>query len=312
MNGKSFPFSPCAPGQRDSRLPLTYPSLRGLKKHNHNSTSSDIHLYADSVTAGSKSPILFLDCEGFEGSDKPVSITAALKKTRRRECVEVAYPRLVSAFSSCIVFVTSGPLAESAAIGRKLRSYASEGARGSQNQGFKPLLFLIFNRFVDGNMPDFDWSIETSTNAFLAHKELGDLELFYGTIRVIYIPNVLGDKSDIALKQINAFQGCLRQDYDIAFRRRQEFRLVFPPNKLIPFLWRALELFSKSHDSVFDWSIEAAPVWFDFGDLATLHDLWKQCALHHESQTISPRDLYRLTRQTFQTHVEFCCHLCLR
>ncbi|KAF5622001.1 calcium-independent phospholipase A2 [Fusarium sp. NRRL 52700] len=46
------------------------------------STSSDIHAYSDPLTLSTKHPIVFADCEGFVGSDKPIAqeIIAALSE----------------------------------------------------------------------------------------------------------------------------------------------------------------------------------------------------------------------------------------
>lgn len=220
------------------------------------------------------------------------------------------YPRFVYAFSTCVVFVTSGPLGGSADIGRKLLSYAVQGAEGSRNQGFKPSLFVVFNRFDGGDTPDFDWSIKTSTDAFLKHDQLSELQLYYETIHVVYIPLVNKDKSDIALAQIDAFHEKLREVHTEAFRRRREFRLVFTPQKLEYFLWRALVQFSRKRDALFNWAIETAYQGFQTNTLdATLRDLWVQCADRHSPDTNSAQKIYHLTRPTFENHAQFCALL---
>ncbi|KAF9455871.1 hypothetical protein BDZ94DRAFT_1315735 [Collybia nuda] len=311
MNGKSFLLRALqhgAPGTFPSPIPAP-----GAKGHNHASTSSNINLYADWKTVDDVSPILFLDCEGFEGSEVPTSLAAKAKKSTgiklgiRRNFVDNAYPRFVYAFSTCVVFVTSGPLAESADIGRKLLSYATQGAGGSRNQGFKPSLFVVFNRFDGGNTSNFDWSIPASMEAFLKHDQLKDLELYYETIHVVYIPSVNTNKSDIALSQIDAFHTMLRDVHTKAFRRRRDFRLVFPPEKLEHFLWRALIQFSNSRRTIFNWSTETAYQRFQTGFLnAALHDLWVQYSEYYSYETRSSRNIYRRTRATFEKHVQFC------
>jgi hypothetical protein len=155
-NGKSFLLRALQHGAPTDNNPSPVPSPGG-KEHNYASTSSDIHLYADWRTANSDSPILFWDCEGFDGSNLPSSYLAKAKRTvakstikmdapaatLRREYVENMHPWLVYTFSTCVVFVTSGPLQESASIGRRLLLNAKKSAGGSKNQGFKPSLSLF-------------------------------------------------------------------------------------------------------------------------------------------------------------------------
>lgn len=315
MNGKSFLLRALQQGAPDG-FPTPIPAP-GSQAYNSTSTSSDIHLYADWETSNSESPILFLDCEGFDGSDTPSSFHIKAKKfvtenavgkmKLRREWVEDVYPRLLYAFSTCIVFVTSGPLAESAEIGRRLLSYAAQGAGGSQNQGFKPSLFIVFNLFQRGEGQNFDWSVKASTEAFLGHEGLEELRLYYGAINVVYIPSVRKNDADLGLSQIDAFQKLLRQEHGTAFRRRQQFGLVFTPDRLTHFLWKALDLFSKNRKSIFDWSIETADQRFKSNDLITnFHDLWSQLLKNFIPVARSPLELYQLTRAAFEEHVKFC------
>jgi hypothetical protein len=135
--------------------------------------------------------------------------------------------------------------------------YASKGASGSKNQGFKPSLFLIFNRFRGGRHLDFDWSIESSSDAFLANGDVAELKIFYSTIRVAYIPSIDNFRPGIVLKQLDAFEKALREEHEKAFQRRQVFHLAFTAKRLIQIMQRALELFARSRKSVFDWSTEA-------------------------------------------------------
>src|SRR6266436_5244813 len=107
-SGKSFLIR--ALQGKDGACEFPTPISAAGKTDNHLSTSSDIHLYIDSATVRDQFPIHFLDCEGFEGSDLPISLKGIPEEDakQRRKLVETAYPRLVYAFSTCIVFVTSG------------------------------------------------------------------------------------------------------------------------------------------------------------------------------------------------------------
>lgn len=308
MNGKSFLIRAL---QHSQGLPSPIPAP-GAKDHNHTSTSSDIHLYPDSTSASDESPILFLDCEGFGGSEVPVSLLARLTPAataERRARVEAAYPRLVYAFSTCIVFVTSGPLAEADNIKRRLIDYASQGASGSQNQGFKPSLFVIFNRFGDGNRPDFDWSIDSSSEAFLADENRAELGNFYSNIRVIYIPSMDKAEAAIALQQLDAFEQVLRQEHRRAFLRRREFRLDLTSAQLTLYLGRALSHFSKDSNVPFDWASEALPLGFSSdASAAMVVDLWTQYVRHHATSRSYQR-YYDRAREDFEKHIIFCLRL---
>jgi hypothetical protein len=229
----------------------------------------------------------------------------------RRKHVEVAYPRFIYAFSTCIVFVTSGPLAESADIQRRLISYARIGANGSKNQGFKPSLFLIFNRFRGGRQPDFDWSIKSSSDAFLASGDVAELKIFYSTINVVYIPEVTHDvRPRIALEQIDAFKKALRKEHKNAFQRRQDFHLAFTPSQLHPFLQKALKHFSDKPDLPFDWALEAPPITLNVDEWElTLIDLWTQYLRYHSATTDKFQIPYNRIRADFERHIMFCLRL---
>jgi hypothetical protein len=138
-----------------------------------------------------------------------------------------------------------------------------------------------------------------------------DLELFYSTIHVIYIPSVASDEALIALSQIDALQTLLQKEHDRALQRRKEFRLIFTTDVLSRFVWRALELFSRSHDLAFNWSTEATREWCGSKVDANFQDLWNHCASFYSKETTPTSTLnrYILTRKTFILHVEFCFHL---
>ncbi|KAJ3460552.1 hypothetical protein MRS44_011419 [Fusarium solani] len=68
-----------APGQ-DYQVPV-----QGVAKDKFKSTSSDVRLFADPQTQSSEVPRFFVDCEGFNGSDNPVSrkIISEAREARR-------------------------------------------------------------------------------------------------------------------------------------------------------------------------------------------------------------------------------------
>ena len=304
MHGKSFLIRALQEGGIE---PAPIPSP-GAKEHNHDSTSSDIHLYADSVTASEDVPILYLDCEGFDGADVPYSLKAQGVTTR--EPVRAVYPRLVYAFSTCVVFVTSGPLAGLHDAKAQLMMFARQGGRGSRNQGFKPSLFVVFNCFEGGDAPNFDWTIRTSSERPVPSRDsyLAELDDFYSSIHVVYIPRMNSSKAAIALQQLKAFDQALRVEHEAAFQRRREFRLDFTPSPLTSFLQRALDRLSKDRNAVVDWALEAPPK--PFGSEQShkiLCDLWSQYLRYHEDLT--GQISYDSVRDGFEQHVASCLRL---
>ena len=312
-NGKSFLIRALQHNDAANGYPTPIPAS-GAGGDSHDSTSGDIHLYADSETAKHNSPILFLDCEGFEGSNLPKGVRTKMDNAtaeKRRAHVELAYPRFIYAFSTCIVFVTSGTLAASADIRRRLLSYASDGASGSKNQGFKPSLFLIFNHFRSGKQQDFDWSIKSSSEAFINSGHEAELNNFYSNIQVIYVPSFDSTLPAIALQQIDAFNEALRAEHAKAFRLRQEFHLDFTPRHLQAFLQKALKHFSDKPDAPFDWALEAPAMHFFLEKWELmLIDLWTQYLRYH-SIPETAQIPYDLVRQDFWRHVTFCLRLML-
>ena len=303
MHGKSFLIRAL---QAAGTEPTPIPSP-GAKEHNHDSTSSDIHLYADLPTAANDCPILYLDCEGFDGADVPSSLKA--QGVTARPSVKTVYPRLVYAFSTCVVFVTSGPLAGSHDAKEQLMSYARRGASGSRNQGFKPSLFIVFNCFDGGEAQDFDWSIKGASRAFLNNGDLATLQDFYSRIHVVYIPRMNSAKAAIALRQLDAFGHALRVEHEAAFRRRRHFRLDFTSSQLTLLLQRVLDRMSKDRNAVLDWAVEAPLATFSSDQShAMLLDLWSQYLGHYLHLT-SLQSTYRRVREDFEKHVIFCLRI---
>ena len=304
MNGKSFLIRALQNRDASSTQPAPIPSP-GKNRHNYDSTSSNIHLYPDSTTASHESPILFLDCEGVNGANVPISLKAEGISTR--SLPKTAYPRLVYAFSTCVIYVTLDRLASRTKINHWLIEHAQQGASGSRNQGFKPSLFIVFNCMQDDYGQDYDRTIDGTTNAFRQHDEnaWATLETFYSSIRVVYIPRIDSGKAIIALQQLDAFDLDLRNQHQVAFQLRREFWLAFKPMHLIPFLQTALDRLSDDTDAALNWALEAPPPASNpTQSHEMLVDLWSQYLKHHTSQKA-----YNLVREDFLKHVTFCLRL---
>lgn len=112
----------------------TFPSpVVGSIVQNHMPTSADVHLYADPKTYNDRTPLLYADCEGFEGGEKlpigaienrisQLDVDTSLSRltpgrTRKLEwanseekktrgyVVKQLYPRILYTFSDVVVFV---------------------------------------------------------------------------------------------------------------------------------------------------------------------------------------------------------------
>ena len=105
----------------------------GSQLQAHMPTSSDVHLYADPATQDEQKPLLYADCEGFEGGEKlpigaienrtfgPDTETSFSRlasgrprdlvwadtehKRARTYVVKQLYPRILYTFSDVVVFV---------------------------------------------------------------------------------------------------------------------------------------------------------------------------------------------------------------
>lgn len=145
----------------------------------HMPTSADVHLYADPKTYYDRTPLLYADCEGFDGGGKPpvgtienrvsmVSTEASLsrltpgrtrilkwadtRERRNREfVVRQLYPRILYTFSDVVVFV--------------LRNAKYDGSRLPLTPGADILVYRTFESTV--LRPLLEWgaaSLEKSIN----------------------------------------------------------------------------------------------------------------------------------------------------
>jgi hypothetical protein len=148
------------------RFPAPLPSP-GRTANHIDSTSSNINLYVDAHTIYTSNPILFMDVEGLDGSDVPLTLKEAAcpPPAARRTIAQKVYPRLAYAFSNCVMFVTSDSMKAGKRIVDAITKFANTTSSGSRHQGFRPALFIVFNKVVD---QESDWSIKASTTAFNA------------------------------------------------------------------------------------------------------------------------------------------------
>lgn len=125
-------------------------------------TSGEVNLYKDPSTYGSSSPILYADCEGFEG-EEPVCFKyqkewskygiSYLMEPRdsnghpidRKSAVRSLYPSFLYMFSDIICLVSRYPKPFGAIV-TALMQWSEMGARKSLNQYSLPAAIIIINQ----------------------------------------------------------------------------------------------------------------------------------------------------------------------
>lgn len=158
-------------------------------------TSGDVHLYADPATHAEQLPILYADCEGFEGgertplgarsrkrdnSDPPRDSSklghvhsrpiewASTEESRQREfAVTALYPRLLYTFSDCVVFVLRNPKTFQSAVLTKLLDWGVSALEKSINQPALPHCIVALNG-TDPAVDDREWDVNFATQSLLS------------------------------------------------------------------------------------------------------------------------------------------------
>jgi hypothetical protein len=120
--------------EKQLKASLPYPTpIAGSKLYAHTPTSADVHLYVDPELHQDRTPLLYADCEGFEGGEKaplgafehristtndkirydrlspgrvrPLKWANGDEKRSRSYAVKHLYPRILYTFSDVVVFV---------------------------------------------------------------------------------------------------------------------------------------------------------------------------------------------------------------
>ncbi|TKA29096.1 hypothetical protein B0A54_16206 [Friedmanniomyces endolithicus] len=173
-------------------------------------TSGDVHLYADPATHAEQLPMLFADCEGFEGGERtplgarsrrrarsdPTKDESArpgnvhsrpiewanTEATRQREfAVTALYPRLLYTFSDCVVFVLRNPKTFQSAVLTKLLDWGVAALEKSINQPALPHCVVALNG-TDPAVDEREWDINFATQSLLSSVK-GALDYVEGVPR---------------------------------------------------------------------------------------------------------------------------------
>lgn len=157
-------------------------------------TSGDVHLYADPATHAEQLPILYADCEGFEGGERtplgararrrarsdpnkaeadranvyarPIDWANSEEQRQREYAVTALYPRLLYTFSDCVVFVLRNPKTFQSAVLTKLLEWGVAALEKSINQPALPHCIVAVNG-TDPSVDDREWDVNYATQSLL-------------------------------------------------------------------------------------------------------------------------------------------------
>ncbi|KAK3045411.1 hypothetical protein LTR09_012985 [Extremus antarcticus] len=175
----------------------SFPSpVVGSTAHGSEPTSGDVHLYGDPSTCRERLPILYADCEGFEGGEstplgslsrkcsrslarvqgawgepvfqsRPIRWATTAESRQREYTVTALYPRLLYTFSDCIVFVLRNPKTFQSASLRKLLDWGASALEMSLNQPALPHCVAVLTSGEPG-IPEREYDIAVATKTLLA------------------------------------------------------------------------------------------------------------------------------------------------
>lgn len=172
-------------------------------------TSGDVHLYADPSTHAEQLPILYADCEGFEGGERtplgakvrrqnsdhekrepgplgnvhsrPIEWANTEEQRQREYTVTALYPRLLYTFSDCVVFVLRNPKTFQSAVLTKLLEWGAAALEKSINQPALPHCIVALNG-TDPAVDDKEWDSNYATQSLLSSVK-GALDYVEGVPR---------------------------------------------------------------------------------------------------------------------------------
>jgi len=175
--------------------PLFPSPIVGSVVHDTVPTSGDVHLYADPATHAEQLPLLYADCEGFEGGERmpmgarsrrrrsdpmkehlsnmsnvhsrPIQWANTEESRQREYAVTALYPRLLYTFSDCVVFVLRNPKTFQSAVLTKLLDWGIASLEKSINQPALPHCIVALNG-TDPSVDEKEWDIDYATQSLLS------------------------------------------------------------------------------------------------------------------------------------------------
>ncbi|KAF2689243.1 hypothetical protein K458DRAFT_357870 [Lentithecium fluviatile CBS 122367] len=166
--------------------------------HTHVPTSSDVHLYADPQTYRGLTPLLYADCEGFDGGERlPIGAiekrnptqhsdttfsrltpgrtrqlewASSPDKQAREYAVKQMYPRILYTFSDVVVFVLRNARTFESSVLKPLVEWGVSSLEKSINQPTRPHAIIVLND-TDLGVPAEEWNVSCATRSLLAANE---------------------------------------------------------------------------------------------------------------------------------------------
>ena len=157
-------------------------------------TSGEVSMYADPASGGDSHPVVYIDCEGFEGGEKtPLGSRArrhdftsdaceeqaqpsvrsrrikwaTTEESRQREyAVTKLYPRILYTFSDCVVFVLRNPKTFQSSVLTKLIDWGAAALERSINQPALPHCIVVLN-CSDAALETEQWDADAATQTLL-------------------------------------------------------------------------------------------------------------------------------------------------
>ena len=158
-------------------------------------TSDGVSMYLDPTTSESRHPIMYVDCEGFEGGEKtplgsrmrrheplfddheyqldnsvrvrPIKWATTEESRQREYAVTRLYPRILYTFSDCVVFVLRNPKTFQSSVLTKLIDWGAAALERSINQPSLPHCIVTLN-CSDATIDPSQWDSDCATQALLS------------------------------------------------------------------------------------------------------------------------------------------------
>jgi hypothetical protein len=164
------------------------------------------------------------------GGDKPPSTPATANSTvsKRRKCVETAYPRLLYSFADILIIVTMEPPRARVGLVRNLLAKIKVASSSIANQLFKPSLIVVHNKIAltDGHehweIHQFlrDWRLDKDVKqGGRLNNDIVELETYFHDVAPICIPEWTADKV-LCMSQIQTLKDLVADRLAAAAKRK--------------------------------------------------------------------------------------------
>eukprot|EP01112_Ceratiomyxa_fruticulosa_P000585 TRINITY_DN10527_c0_g1_i1.p1 TRINITY_DN10527_c0_g1~~TRINITY_DN10527_c0_g1_i1.p1 ORF type:complete len:526 (+),score=72.06 TRINITY_DN10527_c0_g1_i1:928-2505(+) len=217
------------------------------------STSSDINAYK-AILNDENDSFLLIDSEGtggsllLEGIKKKIKDETQLRiwESKKKKCVEKAYPRMLYLFSEVIVYVFRGALKEHLSIINPLKDYSKIAAANSVNMNFQPFLILVYNMVLEEEVAG-KWNEHDIT--LIGEKFASTLAMYYKEPKVVFIPQ-WGTNKVLCARQIETLNKMIRTRLLEAHEIKKSNHLLIPKEKMLASMNKVSRLMSMNPGEV--------------------------------------------------------------